>query len=692
MENAEEWLKQAIQVVRFELDRGRIPRDYDQGYVDGDPFGVATFFLHRMEGITGPYNPAWAANCAYSESSRLLHAEFVLPSISILGKRAGRRDERWLEILAQGVLAALLEVALYDVCHQVESIAISGYLNSLGTDRSCVASVLCSKERVLALSTDTLVPVQSLRGLGGRLTGGPGDEVEPFLEFSGSGPSSMDFFNRGRPDGERLPLLGVPPRVWRATLDQLLVGMGGRTRALVTEATGPSCGFLVNGVGSGPMLVHAYRVEQPLGPEAVELLSSELPGSSASTGLLVTTSGLTGSGVDRAVGRGIQCIDGVRLCHLLEALAGVRASLEAGDPGAIVGQGTVALVPEATAPTAPRIRTVPNPGTLVSVLRTGYCAYGVERGTRDPEAPPVLSSRRERADLLMVQRDRIMTAAKRRPVDAANQAEALGQPDLASDCWLFAGDAEGALDVLAPLRLGHGGAHLAQRRVHLALVLEREILPMDFFGLFVSNFTPWAAEHEVDVLITASALLQADSDGSLARTIVEVPDLSWRSGWTLSTGALEGAEALSFPNVYASQTLSLMAKGISREAENQTREAMGLPRVGEGWVSETELFRAIRDALVPVEVIQHGRPAGLGQQHLDVWIPQFRVAVEYQGRQHFEPVEYFGGEEAFRRQRERDARKRDLCRRLGVQLLEVEEGYSLETVLEMIDQARWATE
>ena len=36
-------------------------------------------------------------------------------------------------------------------------------------------------------------------------------------------------------------------------------------------------------------------------------------------------------------------------------------------------------------------------------------------------------------------------------------------------------------------------------------------------------------------------------------------------------------------------------------------------------------------------------------------------AIEFDGIQHFEPIEYFGGQDAFINQQERDQRKADYC-------------------------------
>ena len=54
---------------------------------------------------------------------------------------------------------------------------------------------------------------------------------------------------------------------------------------------------------------------------------------------------------------------------------------------------------------------------------------------------------------------------------------------------------------------------------------------------------------------------------------------------------------------------------------------------------------------------------------LDFFIPEYNVAIECQGIQHFEPVEMFGGEKSFLCRLENDKKKKKLCDENGVKLL-----------------------
>ena len=86
------------------------------------------------------------------------------------------------------------------------------------------------------------------------------------------------------------------------------------------------------------------------------------------------------------------------------------------------------------------------------------------------------------------------------------------------------------------------------------------------------------------------------------------------------------------------------------------------------WKHELSLFHAVRK-LYPDTLYQY-RPDWLGWQSLDLYIPSLQTAVEYQGIQHYRPVEFFGGEEALSQRQELDRTKKELCGCNNVRLIE----------------------
>ena len=86
------------------------------------------------------------------------------------------------------------------------------------------------------------------------------------------------------------------------------------------------------------------------------------------------------------------------------------------------------------------------------------------------------------------------------------------------------------------------------------------------------------------------------------------------------------------------------------------------------WKHELTLFHAVR-SLYPDTLYQH-RPGWLGRQSLDLFIPSLQTAIEYQGIQHYSPVDFFGGEDALQQRKELDRVKRQLCEENHVRLIE----------------------
>jgi len=125
---------------------------------------------------------------------------------------------------------------------------------------------------------------------------------------------------------------------------------------------------------------------------------------------------------------------------------------------------------------------------------------------------------------------------------------------------------------------------------------------------------------------------------------------------------------------------------ILKQAEDLYRESTGMPKIGEGWISETELYYRITEAFQEHEVVHHGSPDWLGRQHLDIYLPRVNIALEYQGTQHYVAVDFFGGQEALEKTKERDERKRIKCYENGCSLIYVDEGYDFEDVREKIKE------
>lgn len=70
----------------------------------------------------------------------------------------------------------------------------------------------------------------------------------------------------------------------------------------------------------------------------------------------------------------------------------------------------------------------------------------------------------------------------------------------------------------------------------------------------------------------------------------------------------------------------------------------------------------------------------------DFYLPDFNILIEYQGIQHYKPVNYFGGDMAFQSQIRRDLIKREYCKNNHINLIEVsyKDFTNIDTILNLL--------
>lgn len=108
---------------------------------------------------------------------------------------------------------------------------------------------------------------------------------------------------------------------------------------------------------------------------------------------------------------------------------------------------------------------------------------------------------------------------------------------------------------------------------------------------------------------------------------------------------------------------------FKKSFENDMRIIMGFKKIGEGLVGESTLFKILDKIFNENIRIKHYRQDVLEGLEIDYYISDLRIGIEFQGKQHFEPIEHFGGKEAYKKQIERDNMKKEICEKLGIKLL-----------------------
>jgi hypothetical protein len=120
-----------------------------------------------------------------------------------------------------------------------------------------------------------------------------------------------------------------------------------------------------------------------------------------------------------------------------------------------------------------------------------------------------------------------------------------------------------------------------------------------------------------------------------------------------------------------------------RSIENKIRSKKGFNIVGSLY-NESLLYNLIQNAFPNYEVITQYSPDWLGRQRIDIFIKELNLAIEYNGKQHYEPVTYFGGKEGFLKTVERDKMKKKKCKRNRCELIEVKYDENLQETVEII--------
>jgi len=243
----------------------------------------------------------------------------------------------------------------------------------------------------------------------------------------------------------------------------------------------------------------------------------------------------------------------------------------------------------------------------------------------------------------------------------------------AYDCLLGLEKYEEYLEKTEPMKITGTTTHSSNLRLNIQKKLDIVANPLDLLLMAGGRKTKFITNNEAlyKEKIIETFNNYADVHGDWFSKFEEWIPNSKLYPHSLFQGAVISKNPnLSFKieGLYTSTEYIETIKNLSKEAENNAREVIGVPKIGEGWISETELFRKLEAEFSTTIVLQHGKPQWLGRQHFDIWMPNWKIAIEYQGIQHFEPVEFFGGEEGFKKTVERDKKKMNLSKRHGVKL------------------------
>lgn len=131
-----------------------------------------------------------------------------------------------------------------------------------------------------------------------------------------------------------------------------------------------------------------------------------------------------------------------------------------------------------------------------------------------------------------------------------------------------------------------------------------------------------------------------------------------------------------------SRLIKVFNKELQKRVDDTYVEISREGRVQARWGNEYRLFMMV-SKFVPSAYYQY-RCDWLGMQSYDIYLEEYKIAIEYQGQQHYEAISLFGGEEGLRATQERDEKKRRLSKEHGIIMLEWE--YSVPITEESVKE------
>ena len=97
-----------------------------------------------------------------------------------------------------------------------------------------------------------------------------------------------------------------------------------------------------------------------------------------------------------------------------------------------------------------------------------------------------------------------------------------------------------------------------------------------------------------------------------------------------------------------------------------------------GFKSQLLLFEKLTSFFKNECFLWEYRAKWLGRQRIDICIEKYKIAIEYDGQQHFYPIDHFGGEQEFEKRVKYDALKEKLCEENGFKLFRIKYNYTDE--------------
>lgn len=104
--------------------------------------------------------------------------------------------------------------------------------------------------------------------------------------------------------------------------------------------------------------------------------------------------------------------------------------------------------------------------------------------------------------------------------------------------------------------------------------------------------------------------------------------------------------------------------------------------------NQNRLFEFLRSKFPEEEILYEVNKTvvpWINTLRFDIYFPKYNIAVEYDGQQHFMPIEKFGGELKFEETKRLDKYKNELCKENNCTLIRIPYNATKETINNMLE-------
>ena len=147
-------------------------------------------------------------------------------------------------------------------------------------------------------------------------------------------------------------------------------------------------------------------------------------------------------------------------------------------------------------------------------------------------------------------------------------------------------------------------------------------------------------------------------------------------------------KSTNYKNAHSKMIITCSIHGDFEQEANSHITGCGCPKCFRcGYKNQSLIFDKLVHEFPTLEILYEYSPTWLGRQRFDIYIPYLNVAIEYNGKQHYEPIEFFGGDEKFQYQVKWDITKRNKCTENNCILFEIKYDYKeddLNTIFKVI--------